>query len=151
MWFLRNSSAIVIGVVLGIVGFMIYHQETALPLADVMGTQLDTPGKWDISYQLSSTQLTITNNSDTLIGTLSIPITYDPSSIKFTTDAIISNYEYSFDTARKGKITILISGTLKPGQLITIPLQWDSNNISISSPSIVNGDTSSSLSITRIE
>jgi hypothetical protein len=101
---------------------MLYHKQTTLPLADVMTTQSDTVDG-DISYQLNSQQLTISNTSTTLIGTLSITISYDPTTVKLLTDQIISPYEYSFDAGRQGKTTIFVDGTLQPGQLISIPLQ----------------------------
>jgi hypothetical protein len=151
MKLIHSTSAIILWIVIGIVGFMIYHKDTTLPLADVMGTQVDEINQWDISYQLLSDRLTLSNNSDTLIGTLTIPISYDPQTIKLLTERISSSYEYSFDTSHAGKLTLLINGILKAGEIITIPLEWDSTNISILSPTLINNDSSSSLSITRIE
>jgi hypothetical protein len=150
MNWLRSGSAIILGLIVWVIGFMLYHKQTTLPLADVMSTQNSTI-QWDISYQLSSSTLTISNTSSTLIGTLSIAISYDPTTVKLLTDQITSEYEYSFDAGRQGTTTIFVDGTLAPGQLISIPLQWDSNNISIASPSLISNDSTSSLSITRVE
>jgi hypothetical protein len=150
MNWLRSGSAVILGLIVWVVGFMLYHKQTTLPLADVMSTQGDTI-EGDISYQLTNNQLTISNTASTIIGTLSIAISYDPTTVKLLTDQISSTYEYSFDAGRQGMTTIFVDGTLKPGQLITILIQWDSNNISISSPSLIANDSTSSLSITRVE
>ena len=99
----------------------------------------------------SNTKLTISNTASILIGTLKIVVSYDPNTVKLLTNQITSPYEYSFATGNQGRTTIFVNGTLKPGQLISIPLQWDSNNISISSPTLVTNDSTSSLSITRVE
>jgi hypothetical protein len=148
MNWLRSGSAIVLGLIVWVVGFMLYHKQTTLPLADVMTTQTDAVA-WDISYQLNNTALIISNTASTIIGTLSITVSYDPRTVKLLTDQISSDYEYSFDAGRQGTTTIFVDGTLTPGQLISIPLQWDSNNISIASPTLISNDSSSSLSITR--
>lgn len=150
MNWLRSGSAIIIGLIIGVMGFMLYHKQTTLPLADVMSTQNNTIA-WDMSYQLSNTKLTISNTASILIGTLKIVVSYDPNTVKLLTNQITSPYEYSFATGNQGRTTIFVNGTLKPGQLISIPLQWDSNNISISSPTLVTNDSTSSLSITRVE
>ncbi len=150
MNWLRSGSAVVLGLVVWVIGFMLYHKQTTLPLADVMTTQIDAPA-WDISYQLGDGQLIISNTASTLIGTLKIPISYDPSTVKLLTDQISTPYEYSFDIGSQGSTTIFIDGTLAPGQIVSLPLQWDSNNISIASPSLISNDSSSSLSITRVE
>lgn len=150
MGFVRRSSAIVIGLIVGIAGFMLYHKQTTLPLADVMTTQIDAPAG-DMTYQLYTDRLTVSNSSTTLIGTLKFAISYDTSSIKFLTDQITSPYDYSFDTGRNGTMTVFINGTIQPGEVVTIPLEWDSSNMSIASPILINGDTTSSLTLTRIE
>lgn len=128
---------------------MMYHRQTTLPLADVMNASVDEVA-WDISYQFTNSQLIISNTASTLIGTLKIDIAYDPRTVKLLTKQIISSYEYSFDSSREGMITIFVDGTLTPGQLISIPLQWDTS-LSISSPVLITNDSSSSLSITRVE
>lgn len=150
MKWLRNGSAIIIWLILGVIGFMAYHKQTTLPLADVMSTQ--TSGiEWDISYQITSNQVIITNASTTLLGTLSITIAYDPQSVQLPTDQLQTPYEYSFDKSRAWSLTLFINGTIKKGKIITIPVVGDTNNISISSPNLITWEGKSSLSITRIE
>lgn len=150
MWFLHRSSAIVLWLIVGIAGFMIYHKQTNLPLADVLSTQ-NAVVSWDITYQIYGDHIILSNSLSVIVGTLKIPISYDSNSVKFLTDQITSPYEYSFDSAQNGMITLFIDGTIKPGTIVTIPLQWDSSNISIASPILVSDDSSSSLSLTRIE
>lgn len=150
MGFMRRSSAIVLGLIIGIAGFMLYHKQTTLPLADVMTTQIDAPAG-DMTYQLYTDHLVISNSSTTIIGTLKFSISYDTSSIKFLIDKIISPYDYSFDSGRNGTMTVFIDGTIEPGEVVTIPLEWESTNMSIASPILINGDATSSLTLTRIE
>lgn len=150
MRFIRQSSAVIVWLIIGVAGFMIYHQDTTLPLADVMSTQ--TPTIWgEMSYQIKSDSIIISNNSTILSGTLKFSISYDTSSLTLLTDTITSIYEYSYDTWRSGMVTVFVDGTVTPGIVITIPLQWDSSNMSIASPQLINGESTSSLSLTRIE
>jgi|GEM_PF-7007135 len=76
-----------------------------------------------MSYQLYSDRIVLSNTSSTIIGTLKIMISYDTSSVKFLNDQITSPYEYSFDTGRNGIMTVFVDGTIKPGVVVTIPLQ----------------------------
>jgi hypothetical protein len=93
MRLLHNGSAIIIGLILGVVGFLLYHKQNNLPLADVMGSQTIAG---DISYQLTTNNLIISNTANTLLGTLKVSITYDPTTVKLLTNQITSKYEYSF-------------------------------------------------------
>lgn len=146
----RTSTAVIVGIVVGIVGFMIYHKQTTLPMADLLNAPTQSIG-WALSYQINESSLVISNNSTALSGLLTLTIAYDPSSITFMTWGISSNYDYSYDLTRVGSITLFIEWNIQWGQIISLPLQWESSNLSITSPSLKAGDTVKSLSITRIE
>gem|GEM_PF-3416753 len=82
------------------VGFMIYHQQTTLPMADLLGAQTMSGGG-ALSYQITDSSLILSNTNQPLSGTLSILISFDPTSISLLTGQVISNYDYSFGITRE--------------------------------------------------
>lgn len=150
MWLLHNKSAIVVGLLVGVAMFLLYRgDDVTAPLADVMTTQ---QYKSDISYHIENNILAISNTAQTTIWTITIPISYDPTTVKLLTGSISSPYEYTFEQSRNWKITLIIRGSLGVWTIVSIPTVWDSSNISISSPTLISDtNTNTSLTIKRIE
>ena len=150
MWLLHNKSAIIVGVLVGVAMFLLYRgDDVTAPLADVMTTQ---QYKSDISYHIENNILAISNTAQTAIWTITIPISYDPTTVKLLTGSISSPYEYTFEQSRNWKITLIVRGSLDVWMIVSIPTVWDSSNISISSPTLISDtNTNTSLTIKRIE